>query len=108
MASPQASPASLAATAAEEKQPHVEESKDDEEAESEKRAASSSQPQQADDDDDDGTSFTTLLFSDRGTRLPYWTVETRRELQREPERTRAAANVEARMSTYRQGAAGDL
>jgi hypothetical protein len=79
MVSQHASPAPLAATAAEEKQPHDEESEDDEEAESEERAASSSPPQQADDDDNDdeeSASFTTLLFSDRGTRLPYWTVET--------------------------------
>jgi hypothetical protein len=80
-----ASAALIAATPAEEKQPHSEESDDDEEPEAEEKAASSSPPQQADDndddgddddDDDDGTSFTTLLFSDRGTRLPHWTVET--------------------------------
>jgi hypothetical protein len=50
-----------------------EESDDDEEAESEEQAAPSSPPQQASNDED---SFTTLLFSDRGTTLPVWTLET--------------------------------
>jgi hypothetical protein len=57
------------------KQPHSEESEDgDEEAESEEEEVSSPHPQQANNDEDD-TSFTTMLFSDRGTVLPFWTVE---------------------------------
>ena len=53
-----------------------EESDDDEEAESEEQAAPSSPPQQASNDEEDYSSFTTLLFSDRGTTLPVWMLET--------------------------------
>ena len=70
-----------AASVDDREQPHSDEADDDEEEAEE--ATSSSSPQRAndddeddEDDDDDDATITTLLFSDRGTTLPYWTVET--------------------------------
>jgi hypothetical protein len=84
MATRSASAASAAATSVGVREPQPsEEADDDEEAESEEdgeaeseEAAPSPPPQQTSNDDEDYSSFTTLLFSDYGTTLPVWTLET--------------------------------
>ena len=78
MAPRSASAAPAAAASVDDGEPaHSEESDDDEEAESKEEATASPPPQQArNNDDEDYSSFTTLLFSDRGTTLPVWMLET--------------------------------
>ena len=79
MASRDVSPVALTAASADEKQPNSDESDDvepDEEGE-----ATQQEEEQEEEDNDDGT-FTTLLFSDRGTTLPHWTVEVDEEFNK--------------------------
>ena len=79
MASRDVSPVALTAASADEKQPNSDESDDvepDEEGE-----ATQQEEEQEEEDNDDGT-FTTLLFSDRGTTLPHWTVEADEEFNK--------------------------
>ena len=79
MASRDVSPVALTAASADEKQPNSDES-DDDEPDEEGEATQQEEEQQEEDNDDD--TFTTLLFSDRGTTLPHWTVEVDEEFNK--------------------------
>ena len=81
MASRDVSPATITATSADEKQRNSDES-DDVEPDEEGEATSAQQEEEQEEEDNDDGTFTTLLFSDRGTTLPHWTVEADEEFNK--------------------------